>query len=122
MEELIRKFAKKVNSGGIFFTFRKGAANLSPVWKLGGDGIGTICFNSYDSMVSYMEDEIKSDYDEMVVGKFYLITWHNTKDQYPAVKLPSGGIKYLTTEIWGSATWDSNATTIFDTIRIIKEL
>ena len=120
MEELVRKFAKKLNCGEIFFTFRKGTT--SSLWILEGDNIGRLVFDSYESMVSYMEDELKSDYDNMVVGKFYLISWNTTRKQYPATKLEDGRIKYLTTKSWGSATWDSNATTIFDTIKIIKEL
>ena len=122
MEELVRKFAKKLNCAEIFFTFRKGKAS-APVWTLGGDGIGTICFDSYESMISYMEDKIKSDYDNMVVGKFYLVTWGNNGDKvYPATKLEGGRVKYLTTDTWGSSTIQSNVATIIDTIRVIKEL
>jgi chromosome segregation ATPase len=76
----------------------------------------------HQPIINKLKEEIKSDYDDMIVGKFYLITWHNNKKQYPATKLENGKVKYLTTESWGSATWDSNATTIFNTIKIIKEL
>jgi len=120
MEELVRKFAKKVNSDYVYFRFEDTTCKK---WLLEGQRFSEKWFDSYESMVSYMEDEIKSDYDNMVVGKFYLVTWGNSGNKvYPATKLEGGRVKYLTTDTWGSSTIQSNVATIIDTIRVIKEL